>query len=599
MTTSEVTDVTFDHALLSGKVENDGGSPVTQRGFCWSLFQAPDTSDSKSEDGTGTGVFTHEIKIPVEPETKYYVRAYAKNIYGISYGKEVSFLSGKSIQVFTDSVSGITRTSANAHGHVKTPAGLSDVSYGICWGTSIFPTLDNENKALTLADGLLSSEITNLKPWTVYFVRMFAKAGNHVFYGNNISFSTLGKSPEIFTDELTGVLTTDASHGNTKLDATGHYILSPGGSADSYGFCWSKLHNPSIDDNQINGVLNQGKFTATIMNLEVNTDFYVRAYVKDIYGIYYGNEKSIRISYTPPQPDGFFRYAYYYNKINAVYQVTYTNTASIPVLKFGVCWGTESNPTTDNNKRETTYGNMADFTLSGIDPGVMQYMRFYVVNDIGTYYSTNRTITQWYGQTGPQATDADGNLYNSVKIGSQIWLVENLKTTKYLNGDVIGTTTPAGLDISTAVEPKYQWPAGGDEINVPEYGRLYTWHAATDSRKVCPAGWHVPSSSEWYELYQFMNNEGGDMKETGLTHWSSPNLDATNSSGYKGVGAGYRTLTAFTNMKNFAMFWSTVPTTYSAQYAYLHYNSGSFRINENPSSTYSKSFGYSIRCLKD
>lgn len=87
-------------------------------------------------------------------------------------------------------------------------------------------------------------------------------------------------------------------------------------------------------------------------------------------------------------------------------------------------------------------------------------------------------------------TDIDGNVYHTVTIGTQVWMVENLKVTKYRNGDLIGTTTPATLDISGEAEPKYQWVYDGKESNVSTYGRLYTWYAITDNRNVCPKGWH-------------------------------------------------------------------------------------------------------------
>ena len=95
------------------------------------------------------------------------------------------------------------------------------------------------------------------------------------------------------------------------------------------------------------------------------------------------------------------------------------------------------------------------------------------------------------------ATDADGNNYTSVTIGAQTWLVENLKTTRYNNGDLIGTTVPMNLDITTAITPEYQWPCGGSESYVSEYGRFYTYYAVTDPRGVCPVGWHLPSDPEW------------------------------------------------------------------------------------------------------
>jgi uncharacterized protein (TIGR02145 family) len=141
-------------------------------------------------------------------------------------------------------------------------------------------------------------------------------------------------------------------------------------------------------------------------------------------------------------------------------------------------------------------------------------------------------------------TDPDGNVYTSVTIGTQVWMVENLKTTKYRNGDLIGTTNPATLDISTEPTPKYQWAYEGNESNVVTYGRLYTWYAATDPRNVCPTGWHVPSDVEWTTLENYLIansfNYDGSTSENKIakslataTNWtSSSNTGAVGNTDY-------------------------------------------------------------------
>jgi uncharacterized protein (TIGR02145 family) len=104
--------------------------------------------------------------------------------------------------------------------------------------------------------------------------------------------------------------------------------------------------------------------------------------------------------------------------------------------------------------------------------------------------------------------DIDGNKYSAVKIGTQIWMKENLKTTRFCNGDLIGTTTPATLIIEDEKSPKYQWAYEGNESNVATHGRLYTWYVASDSSNVCPTGWHVPSDAEWTTLTDYLIKNG-------------------------------------------------------------------------------------------
>ncbi len=136
-------------------------------------------------------------------------------------------------------------------------------------------------------------------------------------------------------------------------------------------------------------------------------------------------------------------------------------------------------------------------------------------------------------------TDQDGNTYKTITIGTQTWMAENLKTTKYRNGDPIPNVT----DISEW----YHLTTGAycDYINTPgsdvTYGKLYNWHTVADSRNIAPTGWHVPSDAEWAILIEYLGGSdvaGGKLKETGTTHWYNPTTEATNESGFTGLPGG-------------------------------------------------------------
>jgi uncharacterized protein (TIGR02145 family) len=207
---------------------------------------------------------------------------------------------------------------------------------------------------------------------------------------------------------------------------------------------------------------------------------------------------------------------------------------------------------------------------------------------------------------GNTVTDIDGNVYKTVTIGSQVWMAENLKTTRYRNGDVIGTTSPALLDISRERAPKYQWVYVGWHSDLATYGRLYTWYAVTDSRNIAPAGWHVPTDAEWTTLTDCLGGEsvaGGKLKETGTTHWKSPNTDASNESGFTALPGGLRWATgAFEGDGNFngdghhgGCWWSSSGNNINAWSRTLVYlNSKLLRED-----IHSKSSGFSVRCVKD
>jgi len=206
-------------------------------------------------------------------------------------------------------------------------------------------------------------------------------------------------------------------------------------------------------------------------------------------------------------------------------------------------------------------------------------------------------------------TDIDGNVYQTVKIGDQLWMAENLKVTHYRNGDAIPNVTDSTDwgNLTTGAYCNYY----NDANNATTYGRLYNWYAVNDSRNIAPEGWHVPSDEEWktLEMYLGMSQSdaddsgrrgtgvGGKMKEAGTEHWNSPNTGATNESGFSALPGGYRSYkgTYYYGRGYFAHFWSS--TEYDsdgAWYRDLYYNdSGVWRgyINERD--------GVSVRCVRD
>ena len=142
-------------------------------------------------------------------------------------------------------------------------------------------------------------------------------------------------------------------------------------------------------------------------------------------------------------------------------------------------------------------------------------------------------------------TDIDGNVYQTIKIGTQVWMAENLKVAHYRNGEEIETTTPVVLNVSEQTLP-FQWDYS-DKVFFKEkdsiYGRLYNWYAVRDPRNICPNGWHIPTESEWATLIDSLGGQliaGGKMKMTGTIYWESPNLGATDKIGFSAVPGGIR-----------------------------------------------------------
>jgi uncharacterized protein (TIGR02145 family) len=194
-------------------------------------------------------------------------------------------------------------------------------------------------------------------------------------------------------------------------------------------------------------------------------------------------------------------------------------------------------------------------------------------------------------------TDIDGNVYQTVTIGTQEWMAENLKVTHYRNGEDIPNVTDGvtwgGLTTGAYCE------FDNDVNNVVTYGRLYNWYAVDDSRNIAPSGWHVPTDAEWQTLVDYLGGAavaGGKMKETGTTHWLSPNTGATNESGFSALPSGYRDFTGpYYNMSSFANYWSSTEdfSNYAWFRVLLYGYTDIYRVSLN------EVHGFSVRCVRD
>lgn len=199
--------------------------------------------------------------------------------------------------------------------------------------------------------------------------------------------------------------------------------------------------------------------------------------------------------------------------------------------------------------------------------------------------------------TPTNVTDADGNVYNIVTIGTQKWMAKNLKTTKYKNGSAIPLVTD-GTAWSNLSTPGYCLYENNQTTYGNTYGALYNWHTV-NTGNLCPTGWHVPTDGEWLILANFLGGDsvaGGKLKETGTTEWNSPNTGATNESGFTALPGGYRENNGtFGNIGEYGYWWSASEfDADNAWYRDLHYTMSYLsRFN------YSKNLGFSVRCLKD
>jgi len=262
------------------------------------------------------------------------------------------------------------------------------------------------------------------------------------------------------------------------------------------------------------------------------------------------------------------------------------------VIERGVCWSTQQNPTiADNVSTDESSGISFTNALTGLSANTTYYIRAYATNSIGTGYGVTRSFRTLLGTVA----DKDGNVYNTIMIGTQVWMVENLRATHYADGV---TEIPMVADnnqwsnLTTGAYCHYN----NDPANSTTYGLLYNWWSA---QSFCISGWHLPTYADWFTLATYLgnNSETGDkMKEPGTLHWNAPNNLSSNESGFLGLPGGYRAYNgSFYDCGYYGYWWSS--TEYTVVYSwFLYMRNTSSRIFAESGN---KTLGFSVRYVKD
>ena len=398
--------------------------------------------------------------------------------------------------------------------------------------------------------------------------------------------------PVLITNEVAEITQTTATSGGNVTSDGGATIIAR-------GVCWSTNLSPTIADNKTTDGTGIGSFTSAITGLTANTTYYVRAYATNSAGTSYGST----ISFTTLEGNTT-EVTIPVLTTNAVTELTQTTAISggnvtsdggATIIARGVCWSTSQTPTITDIK--TTDGTgIGSFTsaITGLTANTTYYVRAYATNSAGTGYGNSMSFTTL--EENITVTDLDGNLYNTITIGTQTWMVENLKVTQYNDGTNIPNETDATA-WNTSIAGAY-CNYNNQESNVSTYGRLYNWDAV-NTGKLCPIGWHVPTDSEWTILTNYLGGiiyAGGKLKENGTIHWTSPNEAATNETGFSALPSGYRDYDGtFNDIRIFGNWWSS--TWYDSSNSYARemnsYDGGVMRYYRYISQ------GLSVRCVKD
>ena len=371
------------------EVVSGGGLEVTERGICWNTYGDPAMEDEKIQFESG-GVGQYTIRMEnLSMATHYYVKAYAKNEYGIGLSEALDFVTGAVItppSVTTVEVKDVTATSAIVKGNVTDDGGTDIIERGVCWGTNANPITSGHHQAASgTTTGLFSVSITGLTSNTTYHVRAYAKNSRGTSYGQDLSFTTTEGLSTVTTANVTNITATSAKGGGTVTDQGASAVTER-------GICWSTSHNPTVSDSHANSGTGVGTFTVNMTGLTPNETYYVRAYAKNQQGTAYGSEVSFKALEGLPVVTT--------SNITDITATTakgggnVTDQGGSAVTERGVCWSADPNPTIIDSHANSSSGT-GSFTLNitGLMPGTKYYVCAYAINTQGTAYGEQKEFT--------------------------------------------------------------------------------------------------------------------------------------------------------------------------------------------------------------
>ena len=460
--TQAVSEIAATSAIGGGDVVEDGRADVTERGVCWSIVENPTIADAHTSDGAGLGSFVSNIT-GLEPNTTYYLRAYATNSEGTSYGDQVNFMTLEEMielaTVKTLLVTSITSTTAVAGGDVTADGGTEVTAKGVCWSTSQEPTIEGEHTENGAGTGEFTAELSGLEQNTTYYVRAYATNKEGTAYGEEVTFTTLQENvvvkPIVTTLEIAGLSQTTAVAG-------GNVTSDGGAEVTARGVCWSTSQEPTVEGEHTTDGAGTGEYQSNLSGLTANTTYYVRAYATNSEGTAYGEE----ISFTTLEEHIVVEPTVVTVSVSEVTETTAVTGGNVTsdgggeVSARGVCWSTSQDPTVEGS--HTTDGTgTGEFVsnLTDLNDNTTYYVRAYATNEQGTSYGEQMSFTTVKHIDLPEVTTVEPTeiATTSAKTGGNV------------TSDGGGEITAKGVCWSTSQNPTLSDSFSTDGIGLGEY----------------------------------------------------------------------------------------------------------------------------------
>jgi uncharacterized protein (TIGR02145 family) len=386
------------------------------------------------------------------------------------------------------------------------------------------------------AEGESITNLTQIQKSTTQYIDANITPGKKYTY-YVVAVAGTNKSDTVKAEIIPVIPVTISTGSFTELAATsakvsGNITSAGGGAVTSRGICWSTTPNPTVNSSKTTEGNGVGQFTSTLTNLLPSTIYYARAYGENSRGISYGSE----ITFTTLGPPKLTTTA-----VSNITATTATSGGTIIsdggslITAKGVVWSTSPSPTIDLATKINEGTGSGSFTSSlvGLSTNIKYYVRAYAINSFGIAYGEQFVF---YPLLPLTVVDNDGNVYKTIKIGNQEWMAENLRTTRFQNGDQIPYATKTNF-------LGYTWY--NDSLSNIKSGAFYSYFTYMDSRSIAPLGWRVPTEADWVTLINFLGGSSvaGDKLKADST-WITRVSPQVQLSGFNAFASGARDCSA-------------------------------------------------------
>jgi len=660
VTTSIPTDVTISSAILGGVVTSDGGLSVSDRGVVWSTAENPTLVNNLGQISVGLGVGDFsQLAEGFTAGQSYWVSAYATNDAGTAYGiqKKLDIPLTASLPIVnTVDITDITFEAAKSGGEIVSNGAAQITSRGVVWSTNPNPTIDSYDGITSdgVGSGSFISNLTGLNSETIYYVRAYATNSVGTTYGSELQFET---TKEVILYNLTldvNPLGTGTAIGAGSYEAGASVALVATPEAGYQFVSWtldgsevstSSNYTYTMPEGDVTLVANFVEIPATQYSLTISINpvgtgtaigagSYEAGEGVDLVatpeaGYQFvswtldGSEVSTSSNYTYTMPEGDVTLVANFEAIPAT---QYSLTISINPVGTGTAIGAGSYEAGEGvalvATPEAGY-QFVSWTLEGTEVSTSASYTYTMPESDVTLVANFETLSSVDDgdpcPNAPTVTDYDGNVYNTVYIGGQCWIDENLKVIHYNNGEPIVKDTDWG-SATTGVYGVYSFASiaglNSEQEVLDAYGALYNWYAVDDERGLCPTGWRVATSSDWEALSDYIGSidadqlgnqlkscrqdghpDGGDCDTSEHPRW---NFNLSNSGdnryNFSGLPAGFRDQSGnFQQIGAVELWWTgTEHDAGAARYVEIKASGPDLTFFRN-----AKNYGHSIRCIKE